>query len=199
MSIFEKLKGYSIGYFRRRIDGYYRDSKAVLGHLKSGGSRIPLLYFKQPKAISDSEYEELMNAIQIEFLVDEEIVETIEREKPKKWIYVIAPVRGATPNFRKRLEQYSSGLKKEGYRVYLPHRDTDQRLSSLEVNKRNREVIELVDEVHVFYDHESQGSHFDLGVAFAFGKPIKVIENQPYGHGNSYAHMLAQLKEQEND
>ena len=199
MSIFEKLKGYSIGYFRRRVEGYYKDSKAVLGHLKSGGGKIPLLYFKQPKAVSDSEYEEIMNAIQIDFLVDEEIVDTLEKEKPKKWIYIIAPVRDATSNFRKRLYQYASKLKKEGYRVYLPHRDTDQRLSSLEINKQNCEAIKRVDEVHVFYDHRSQGSHFDLGVAFAFDKQIVVIENQPYGHGKSYARMLDELKEQEND
>ncbi len=194
MSIFEKLKGYSIGYFRRRVQGYQKSSKAVLGHLKSGGGKIPLLYFKKPKAMSDSDYDELVNALQVEFLVDEKIVDKLEKEKTRKWIYVISSVRGATPNFRRRLEMYSTKLKNEGHRVYLPHRDTDQKMSTLEINQRNCEVIKRVDEVHVFYSSESQGSHFDMGIAFALDKPIIVVENEPYGHGKSYARMLDELK-----
>ncbi len=194
MSIFERLKGYSIGDFKKRANGYHVYSKAVLGHLKSGGRSIPLLYFKRPRAMSVDDYEELVNAIQVEFLVDEEVVKSLEKEKTRKWIYVISSVRGATPNLRHRLEQYAAKLKREGHRVYVPHRDTDQKMSTLEINQRNRDVISRVDEVHVFYSSESQGSHFDLGVAFALDKPIIVIENEPYGYGKSYARMLDELK-----
>jgi nucleoside 2-deoxyribosyltransferase len=52
------------------------------------------------------------------------------------------------------------------------------------------EAIKSADEIHVFYDSKSQGTHFDMGMAFALGKKIVVVENEPYEEGKSFQRML---------
>jgi UDP-N-acetylglucosamine 2-epimerase len=81
----------------------------------------------------------------------------------------------ATEEYKKQLEDYVSKLEIEGHKVHLPHRDTNQQGSGIDICKQNRKAIELSDEVHLFYSAESQGTHFDMGVAFALRKTIKVI------------------------
>ncbi len=191
-SIFERLKGYSISPSKY-------NTQTLWGHQRPRGTKIPLVYFTRPKPLPIEEYNEVMEAMEVNLLVDEKTINQNIKNTEKKWIYIIAPVRDTTPAFRRKLDEYSNELKRQGYKVYLPHRDTDQRLDSLGVNQRNREAIEKVDEVHIFYNSDSQGSHFDLGMAYAFGKRIVVIENELYGRGKSYAHFLDQLKEQEDD
>lgn len=47
------------------------------------------------------------------------------------------------------------------------------------------------DEVHIIWDVNSKGSHFDLGMAFALGKPIHLIEAlQPDTEGKSYLKVI---------
>lgn len=36
--------------------------------------------------------------------------------------------------------------------------------------------MQAADEVHVLWDAQSYGSHFDLGMAYALGKPMKGID-----------------------
>ena len=48
----------------------------------------------------------------------------------------------------------------------------------------------MCDEVHIFYNPDSQGTHFDMGVAFAYRRKIVVVENVEYGPGKSYPRML---------
>jgi len=47
--------------------------------------------------------------------------------------------------------------------------------------------MRAADEVHVFWDVRSKGSHFDLGMAYALGKRIVPIECElPDGPEKSY-------------
>lgn len=105
-------------------------------------------------------------------------------------IFIICTVRKATEEYRKKLEEYVSKLEGEGHTVHLPHRDTNQEASGYDICLQNCWAIAESDEVHIFYNPESQGCHFDLGVAFAFRKKIIVIENVPYGEGKSYPRMI---------
>lgn len=93
-----------------------------------------------------------------------------------KKIFIICPVRIATAEDVENLEAYTSRLEADGNRVHLPHRDTKQTGTSLEINLQNFNAIKEADEVHIFYNNKSQGIHFDLGVCFALGKKIKVIQ-----------------------
>jgi nucleoside 2-deoxyribosyltransferase len=105
-------------------------------------------------------------------------------------VFVICSVRGASAEYRQTLEHYVGELEAGGADVHLPHRDTDQTLSGLDICKTNRAAIQEADEVHIFYSRESQGTHFDMGVAFALHKPLRVVENEPLTAGKSFPRML---------
>lgn len=122
------------------------------------------------------------------------ITTVFQRVKTKimKKIFIICTVRGATEEYRKNLEQYVSLLESQGCQVHLPHRDTDQNASGYNICDKNATAIANADEVHIFYNGTSQGTHFDMGVAFAFGKPLIVVHNETYGEGKSYARMIVE-------
>lgn len=105
-------------------------------------------------------------------------------------IFIICSVREATPEYRKKLESYVASLTAEGHIVHLPHRDTDQTLSAFDICYTNSHAIRSSDEVHIFYSGASQGTHFDMGVAFALRKPIVVVENEEYTTKKSFPYML---------
>ena len=97
-------------------------------------------------------------------------------------IYIICSVRGATDDYRKKLEDYTANLEAEGHEVHLPHRDTDQDSTSLAICQQNKDATLEADEIHIFFDSSSTGSYFDMGMAFALRKPIKVIETEAFDY-----------------
>ena len=60
----------------------------------------------------------------------------------------------------------------------------------LEICNQNAAAIASSYEVHIFYNSDSQGTHFDMGVAFALGRKIVIDQNIKYGPGKSFARML---------
>jgi hypothetical protein len=107
-----------------------------------------------------------------------------------KRVFIICTVRGASEEYKKKLEDYVNKLESEGCEVHLPHRDTDQNASGYEICMQNTKAIAMANEVHIFYNPDSQGTHFDMGAAFAYGRKIVVVENVEYGPGKSYPRML---------
>ena len=105
-------------------------------------------------------------------------------------IFIICSVRDAVQEYRDRLESYTKILEDKGDKVHLPHRDTDQEATGLAICEQNAEAIREADEVHIFFNSSSKGSHFDMGVAFALNKTIRVIQSEPYVPGKSFARML---------
>ena len=102
--------------------------------------------------------------------------------KKQKTVFVICPVRVADDATRQKLEAYKKKLELEGYKVHLPHLDTNQQVSGYEICLQNMKVILKANEIHIFFVSTSYGSHFDLGVTFlaCYRNPkkiIKVIEN----------------------
>lgn len=107
-----------------------------------------------------------------------------------KKIFIICSVRGVSNEYERKLENYVSNLEDEGHVVHLPHRDTNQNASGLDICEENYIAILKSTEVHIFYNSKSQGTHFDMGVAFALGKQIVIVENEEYGEGKSYPRMI---------
>jgi len=108
-------------------------------------------------------------------------------------IYLICPVRKATPEYSQVSRLYVAQLETLGHQVYWPARDTDQvDPTGLRICKDNRGGIENADEVHVIWDGQSQGSIFDLGIAFAMHKHIvPVIDSfPPKSAGKSIPNMV---------
>ncbi len=108
----------------------------------------------------------------------------------KKKVFIICTVRDASEEYRKKLENYVSELENNGILVHLPHRDTNQNATVFEICTENMRAIKESDEVHIFYSSSSQGTHFDMGVAFANNKPLVVVSNEQYGEGKSYSRMI---------
>lgn len=86
----------------------------------------------------------------------------------EKKVFLISPVRHL-PNgeVRGRMTEYIQILKVRGYTVYWPLRDTKQNdLIGLDICLQNARAIRDADEIHIWYDPASEGSIFDLGMAF---------------------------------
>ncbi len=107
----------------------------------------------------------------------------------RKNIYVICPVRNGTPG---DVSAYVSGLEKDGIIVHFPPRDAPQDDPTGEtICSIHLAALRKADEVHVFWDVNSRGSHFDLGMAYALRKPLIMIKSyQADGSGKSYEKVI---------
>ena len=114
-------------------------------------------------------------------------------------IFVICSVRGASKEYQCKLEKHTKVLENLGCSVHLPHRDTNQDAKGYDICKENAAAIFNADEVHIFYNKASQGTHFDMGVAFALGKKIVIIENEEFDEGKSYPRMLTEWKQKQKE
>ena len=91
-------------------------------------------------------------------------------------IFLICPVRKIVSSFwDDEIEAQVMHLQNEGHTVYYPARDTNQGRSARCICQDNRRAMEKADVVYVAWDGESQGVLFDLGMAFAMGKPLAVL------------------------
>lgn len=96
--------------------------------------------------------------------------------KLERRVFVICPVRGIDDREKQFLDSYVAGLESNGIGVHYPPRDTKQDdENGLNICSQNRKAIEDSDEVHIYYNPNSEGSKFDLGMAFMSKKPIKLI------------------------
>lgn len=89
----------------------------------------------------------------------------------KKTAFVICSVRNATKEETAFTEAYIKGLDKKGYKVHWPPRDTNQNdPRGLRICNDNCEAMMKADEIHIIWNPASQGSLFDLGIAFVLRK-----------------------------
>lgn len=87
--------------------------------------------------------------------------------KRKRKIFLICPVRNITEEERERMKQYIKNIEKQGHKVHWPPRDTNQDDPiGLRICTDNAEAIIEADEIHVWWNPDSKGSLFDLGMAF---------------------------------
>ena len=92
-------------------------------------------------------------------------------------IFLICPVRNATEEQKGWIENFVKGKCCEGYTIHAPHLHTVQTdlFGGYAICKQNAEATASSDEVDVYYDQNSTGSVFDLGVAYALHKPLEVL------------------------
>ncbi len=96
-------------------------------------------------------------------------------------VFIICPVRNLTEIENKIIQNYIADLEKIGVQVHYPPRNTNQNdCIGFNICAENMNAIKSADEVHVYWNPSSTGSLFDLGMTFALGKKIKLInEVQP--------------------
>lgn len=100
-------------------------------------------------------------------------------------IYMIMAVRDGVSE---KAIDYLDDLEIEGHWVHFPPRDApqDDPIGD-EICRVHLMNIRDADEVHVLWDVNSKGSHFDLGMAYALGKKIvPVCCDPPDAPGKSY-------------
>ena len=103
-------------------------------------------------------------------------------------IAIICSVRGGTPE---NLYQYVEALEAQGHQVHFPPRDHHQDdPTGLGICEDMRSAIGWADEVHISYNKDSQGSHFDLGMAFMVRKRWKLINDPDDPPGKSYLKVI---------
>ena len=114
------------------------------------------------------------------------------RSAKNQRIYLICPVRRITEEQQWRIEQYVAQLEAQGYSVHFPPRDVDQSDPiGFDICSAHRRAIKRCGRVDIFWDVNSSGSHFDLGMAWALGKKIRLVELfQPDNAGKSYAKVI---------
>ena len=107
-------------------------------------------------------------------------------------IVIICSVRAGTPS---EVYDYVGELEAIGHQVYLPPRDTPQDdTTGLNICLRMCQQIKLADEIHIFYDKNSQGIHFDMGCAFALGKKWRLVNTPPDNNGKSYIKVIKETQ-----
>ena len=73
-----------------------------------------------------------------------------------------------------KASELAEKLRAEGHEVYVPGVQTKQDTDELTISIANRAAMRNADEVRVIWDGTSHGVIFDLGMAFAMEKPLKL-------------------------
>ena len=88
--------------------------------------------------------------------------------------FLICPVRGHSPE---ETEAVVKRLESAGWAVHWPHRDTNQDDPiGLAICEQNRAAIVAADHVFIIWDGRSTGCLFDVGMAFALGKSVTILD-----------------------
>lgn len=95
-------------------------------------------------------------------------------------IFLICPVRNATDEQRKWIEDFVREKYEDGYTIHAPHLHTRQidLFGGYAICKQNAEAVATSKEIDIYYDQSSTGSVFDLGVAYALHKPLRLLNKE---------------------
>ena len=104
-------------------------------------------------------------------------LERVESRPIAKKIFLICPVRRATPEQKKWIEDFTARKEQEGYKIHAPHIHTRQvdMLRGYAICRQNEEAVATSEEIDLYYDQSSTGSVFDLGAAYALHKPLRLL------------------------
>lgn len=92
-------------------------------------------------------------------------------------IYVICAVRNAPQEYVSRIREQIQRAREQGHVVHFPPDDAPQEdPTGSAICAVHLSAMKQCDQVWVYWDVESKGSHFDLGMAYALGKSIVPIE-----------------------
>ena len=95
-------------------------------------------------------------------------------------LFLICPVRGASSAQQEIMEMYMKEMENKSYSIHIPHLHTVQTdiLAGYTICLQNGIAIGESDTVHLYYDKSSQGSMFDLGMAYYLEKPLVLINEE---------------------
>ena len=116
----------------------------------------------------------------------------------RKSMFLISPVRKITPSVEAHIKYLMLIIKQIGYDVYFPKEDTQQTgVSEFKICSDNLEAIKKADVVGIYFDPTSQATPFDLGLSFALGKKLFVINHVSRTEEKSFANMIMDWQERQ--
>ena len=120
----------------------------------------------------------------------------------KKRIHIICPVKNVTEEQQKEIDDYCKQLEDEGYEVHNPVYAVEQEDPTGGLNICLGHYRSMVDpktaRIDIFWDDDSKGSHFDLGMVFALGKEVKLVKTfKGNDYKKSYYKVLQQMNNTE--
>lgn len=124
----------------------------------------------------------------------------------KTKIFLICPIRFSPDEVQVKIEKYVKKKEDEGYIVHWPKRDTDQEdPRGTRICTDNLTAIYDADEIHIWYDKTSAGSHFDIGglamLKLVFGLDRKVVlvnPDAPDGQAKSFLKVIRDMEKMQN-
>jgi hypothetical protein len=111
----------------------------------------------------------------------------------KEKIYLICPVRNITDEQKREIDEYVAYQERLGNEVHYPPRDVDQTdATGWNICAQHRQAMKGCTRTDVFWDSQSSGSHFDLGMAFMMEEmPVKIVKAyRPDNEGKSFLKMM---------
>jgi len=105
-------------------------------------------------------------------------------------------VRNASAAVTREIRAYAEYHRGLGHHVHFPPDDAPQEDPTGEaICRTHLAAMQKANEIHVFWDIDSKGSHFDLGMAYALGKDIiPVACMKPDGEEKSYWKVMEALQ-----
>ena len=116
-------------------------------------------------------------------------------------VYIVCPVRQSRQEEREIMDAYAKALERRDIEVHYPPRDVNQNGDITRICREHRSFMIDCDEVHVFWNVTSGGSHFDLGMAYALNKKIVLIKSflDYVINGKSFQKVIEKLQEENED
>lgn len=139
---------------------------------KIGDKNFPLSDYSNIKTEMDNRVENIKRiGVKLSKIIDAPI---------ENKIFLICPVRNATPEQREWIENFVSLKYNEGYIIHAPHLHTRQTdlFGGYAICVQNANAVATSEEIDIYYDQSSTGSVFDLGVAYALHKPLKLLNEE---------------------
>jgi hypothetical protein len=92
-------------------------------------------------------------------------------------VFLICPVRNATEEQKRYIEDFVKEKNQNGIEVHAPHMHTVQQdmFGGYTICYQNANAIANSSEIDMYYDQNSTGSVFDLGVAYALNKKLVIL------------------------
>ena len=101
-------------------------------------------------------------------------------------MYILCPVRNVSDEQKEQIEKYIEQLEADGHTVHSYQDVNQDDPTGYGIVMGHLAGMKACDEVHVFWDVKSSGSHCDLGMALALDKRIVLVECFEDNEGKSY-------------
>lgn len=111
--------------------------------------------------------------------------------------YLICPVRDVTPGVQAYIDHFVESKSAEGWDIHNPKYDAPQNdPTGIGIYQAHLQAILPAERIFIIWDKNSYGSHVDLGIAMALGKPIELVtELHPDGPSKSFAKIIKDIQQ----